>query len=541
MNQGEEMNTSRGEGQSIGGRELSRRDFLGAVGAGAAALGVGGLLAACGSSSSSTTTTTAPSTTPRRGGHLRVGLTGGASSDTLYPLAQVTPPDLARSPQLFNSLIEFQSNGQLALVLAEEMTPNANATEWTIRVKKGITFHNGKTLDADDVIFTFQKCLNPKSPAPSASLLVPVELNGIKKLDQYTVSIPCKTPYSSLPQMIQNYNLPIMPVDFDLSHPVGTGPFKYVSFTPGVSSLFDRNPNYFETGLPYLDSVEITDFNDETAQTSALLSGQLDAIGALSVGSVDAMKVGGKPIVYSAAGGITPFTMRTDVAPFNDVRVRQAMRLIVDRPQMRKLVFGGYGLLGNDVTSPFDPAYDSALPQREQDIPQAKALLKAAGQEGLTIQLTTASIEQGTVLAAQVFAQQAKAANVKVNVNNIQTTEFYGPNYLKWPFAQDFYFYSPYMLQVTDAFLPTSPYNECHFNDAKYNSLYAKAQTITTQAALTPVEQEMMSIDYNQGGYIIPYFVPVIDAHAPNLQGVLPARTGAALRNYEFKYFWFSD
>ena len=193
------------------------------------------------------------------------------------------------------------------------MTPNTNATEWTIRVKKGITFHNGKTLDADDVIFTFQKCLNPKSPAPSASLLVPVELNGIKKLDQYTVSIPCKTPYSSLPQMIQNYNLPIMPVDFDLSHPVGTGPFKYVSFTPGVSSLFDRNPNYFETGLPYLDSVEITDFTDETAQTSALLSGQLDAIGGLSVGSVDAMKIGGKPIVYSAAGGITPFTMRTDV------------------------------------------------------------------------------------------------------------------------------------------------------------------------------------------------------------------------------------
>ena len=477
---------------------------------------------------------------PVRGGNLRIGLTGGASSDTLYPLAQVTPPDLARSPQSFNSLIEFNTEAQLVLSLAEEMTPNADATEWTIRVKKGITFHNGKTLGADDVIFTFQKALNPKAPAPSAALLVPVDLNGIRKLDQYTVRIPCKTPYSSLPQMIQNYNLPIMPVGFDLQKPVGTGPFEYVSFTPGVTSLFKRNPNYFQSALPYVDSVQITDYPDETSLTNALISNAEDAIGAISIASVPAVQSGGQLVVYSNAGGITPFTMRTDVAPFNDVRVRQAMRLIVNRPQMRELVFGGHGLLGNDVTSPFDPAYDSSLPQRHQDIGQAKSLLKAAGHENLTVTLVTSAIEQGTVLAAQVFQQQAKAANVNVVLQNVPTSEFYGPNYLKWAFAQDFYFYSPYMLQVTDAFLPTSPYNECHFDNANYNRLYARGQAITSQARLTSVEQEMMRMDYERGGYIIPYFVPVIDAHSKRLQGVLPSKTGAALRNFEFKYLWFA-
>ena len=518
-------------------QHMDRRSFMSLLGTSAAAVSGAGLLAAWGGSSPASAAAAAAK--PRRGGHLRVGLTGGASSDTLYPLAEVTIPDLARSPQLFNSLIQFDSNGQLVNTLAEEITPNANATEWTIRVKRGITFHNGKDLTADDVIHTFQTALNPKSPAPTAALLVPVDVKGIKKLDAMTLRVPCKTPYSPLPQMIQNYNLPIIPVGFDKAKPVGTGPFRFHSFTPGSVSVFTRNPNYWETGLPYVDTVTITDYADESSMVNALLGGQEDAIGGISVGSLASVKNGGKTLVLSNAGGITPFTMRTDVAPFNDVRVRQAMRLAIDRVQMRNLVFGGHGLLGNDVTSPYDTAYKH-FPQRKQDIAQAKSLLKAAGHEGLTVALVTTQIAQGTVLVAQVLAQQVKAAGINVTVRPIQTSDFFGPNYLKWAFAQDLYYYSPYMLQATDAFLPTSPYNETHFNESRYNALYKQACATTKQSALTALEQQMMEIDYTRGGYIIPYFPPVFDAHTPSLQGVQPAVTGAALRNFEMKYFWFS-
>lgn len=522
-------------------KDITRRQFLGTLGATAAVASAGGLLAACSSSGSgSPSTTSAKSSKPSRGGQLRIGLTGGSSSDTLNPLAQVTTPDLARAPQLYNSLVAFDQQAQLQLSLAEELSPNTNATEWVIRVRKGVTFHNGKTLGAEDVIFTFQKSLNPKAPEPNAPLLGPIDLAGIKQVDKYTLKVPCKTPFSSMPQMIQNYNMPIIPVGWTSHHPIGTGPFKYASFTPGVTSTFTRNANYFESGLPYVDSVTITDYADETSLTNALLSGQEDAIGAISVSSVNALKSGGQIVLVSNAGGITPFTMRTDIPPFNDVRVRQAMRLIVDRPQMRDVVFGGHGLLGNDVTSPFDPAYDSSLPQRHQDISKAKFLLKSAGREGLTVELVTSAIEQGTVSAATVLVQQAKSAGVTVNLRQLTVSDFFGPNYLKWVFAQDFYLYSPYMLQVTDSFLPTSPYNETHFDNPSYTAMYKHAQALTSNSSRTAVEHNMMRIDYDTGGYIIPYFVPVIDAHTPHLQGVETSDTGAALRNFEFKYFWFT-
>ena len=517
--------------------KLTRRVFVGGI----TLAGVGAAIAGCSSSASKPSTGVSQSRGPRRGGTLRVGLTGGASSDTLNPLALVTTPDLARGAQLYNALVEFNTSAQIVLSLAEHIESNSDATVWTVRLRDGITFHNGKDLVADDVVYTFQQALNPKHPTASAALLVPVDLNGIRKLDRLTVRIPCKTPFSSMLEMIEPYNLPIIPVGWDQKHPIGTGPFKYKSFAPGVESTFLRNENYFESGLPYVDSVIITEYGDETSQVNALISGQEDAIGGLSATSADAVKASGNLVVISEGGGITPFTMRVDVPPFDDARVREAMRWIVDRRQMRKLVFGGYGALGNDVSSIWDPAYDHALPQREQDIARAKSLLRQAGHSGLTIELVTAPIQQGTVQAAQVLAQQARSAGVNITLRTLTSTEFFGPNYLKWVFAQDFYYYSPYLLQVTDAFLPTSPYNETHFNNPRYNQLNAIANATPDFSKRAEIEREMMSIDYTIGGYIIPYFVPVIDAHSRNLMGVTSSNTGAHLRNWELKQFWLAS
>ena len=122
-------------------------------------------------------------------------------------------------------------------------------------------------------------------------------------------------------------------------------------------------------------------------------------------------------MLIADAGAWVPFTMRVDTAPFDDVRVRQAMRLIVDRQAMIDQTLSGYGILGNDLYAPLDVNYASDLPQREQDIDQAKSLLKEAGQEGLQVELFTGDgIGSVAVPAANLFAEQAKEAGVEVKV-----------------------------------------------------------------------------------------------------------------------------
>ena len=202
------------------------------------------------------------------------------------------------------------------------------------------------------------------------------------------------------------------------------------------------------------------------------------------------------------------------------------MRLLVDRQQMLDLVFGGFGTLGNDVFGIWAPEYDHSLPQRHQDIDQAKSLLKAAGAEGLHVTLVTSDIAQGTVLAAQVFAQQASEAGVSVSVDDVTVNEFYGTNYLKWPFAQDYWFYNFYLPQVSLATLPSAPFNETHWDNARYNSLYAQAIATVDPALRTEIAQEMQRIEYDQGGYIIPFFPPVIDGFGANVGGLVPSKIG---------------
>ena len=237
---------------------------------------------------------------------------------------------------------------------------------------------------------------------------------------------------------------------------------------------------------------------------------------------------------------MNPFTMNTQVAPFNDVRVRQAMRLLIDRKQMLDLVFKGNGTVGNDVTSRWDPAYDTSIPQREQDIEQAKSLLKAAGHENFTTELVCAEIAMGVTNTAQVFAQQAKAAGVTINLRKTTVTDFYGPQFLKYPFAFDYWGFQYYLPQVASELQPDSPYPESHWDNPQSNKLYRQALATVDEAKRTEICHEMQKIDHDIGGLIIPYFPPVIDAYNPTLQGVVPSKIGASWNNFDFMSYWLS-
>jgi peptide/nickel transport system substrate-binding protein len=543
------MSTSSGQdGDKItGGRRLDRRTFLRSAIAGGAAVAAGGLLdvASASESRASTLRSLAPAA-KKRGGNLKVGLSGGGSTDTLNPFyGGISAIGTARAQQLYQPLVQLANNAQLQYVLAEEIVPNGSTSNWTIRLKRGVSFHDGKPFGADDVIYTLQTILNPKKPLGGALVLSPVKVNGLKKIDNYTVEVPMSVPFGSFPEQLAAfwYFLYVAPDGWTQNDkPNGTGPFVYKSFTPGQQSVFLRNKNYWKAGLPYLDSVTILDFQDPTAVLNALTSNVIDCTGQLTGTQMRVLQSSpGVKTVASQTGAIQPFTMRVDKAPFNNVNVRQAFRTLINRTEFITTTLDGYGTIAADVTSPYDPDFDRSL-HRSQDLSLAKHLLKKAGYDNdLTVTLDTSlAISSSALSMATLFKQQASAVGVTVNLNQVSASDFFGPNYYtKVPFSQIYYDYSPYLSQVAQTFLPTSPFQETHFNDPQYTKLYYEANKTQNKNLQREIEYEMQVIDFNQGGYIIPCFVDSLDAYSTNLTGYVKGEVGEPLGNFNFEDYSF--
>jgi peptide/nickel transport system substrate-binding protein len=356
-----------------------------------------------------------------------------------------------------------------------------------------------------------------------------MDIKNMKKVDKYTVQLPLKTPDSTVPQTLASYTFGMVPVGYK-AYPapqVGTGAYKLKSFNPGQQSVHERNPNYWRSGEPYFDTVTITDFSSSTAQVNALLGGQIDAMTDLPASQVKVVQARGMFALISKTGGWLPLCMAIDMPPFDDVRVRQAMRLLVDRKGMISQVASGYGFVGNDLYAPFDPGYDHSLPQREQDIDQAKSLLKAAGHANLAVDLHTTNGAAGMIDTATVFANQAQAAGVKINV--INDPNYYGNQYLKLAFSIDFWGTRSYLNQVQQGSLPNSPYNETHWppksgTGSNFVSLYNQALATTDDSKRVEIEHEMQQIEYNIGGYIIPFFGDLIDGYSSKVKGLKPSK-----------------
>jgi peptide/nickel transport system substrate-binding protein len=527
---------------------FDRRTFLRTAALGGAVLAGGGLLEACSSSASPSTSPSGSASPPKKGGNLRVGLTGGGSSDTLNPFfGGISAIGTARAQQLYQPLVQLANNAQIQYVLAEALIPNGSTSNWHIKLRNGVTFHNGKPFGADDVIYTLQTILNPKKPLGGAAVLSPLDVKGLKKVDSLTVEVPMKTPFGSFPEQLAAfwYFLYIAPNGWTQKDtPNGTGPFKYKSFTPGQQSVFVRNANYWKSGLPHLDSVTIIDFQDPTAVQNALVSKAIDCTGQLTGTQMKILQTtSGITAVPSQTGAIEPFTMRTDVAPFKDVNVRQAFRYIINRPEFISKTLDGFGWVAHDVTSPYDPDFDNSL-HREQDIALARSLLKKAGYDNnLTVTLyTSLAVNSSALSMATLFKQQASAAGVTVNLNQVSPSSFFGPNYYtKVPFSQIYYNYSPYLSQVAQTFLPTSPFQETHFNDPHYTNLYYEANKTLSASVRKQIIYEMQQIDFTQGGYIIPCFVDSLDAYSSKLTGFQKGKVGEPLGNFPFEDFSFQS
>jgi peptide/nickel transport system substrate-binding protein len=253
------------------------------------------------------------------------------------------------------------------------------------------------------------------------------------------------------------------------------------------------------------------------------------------------LEASGFVVSIAETGGWSPICMMTNAEPFTDNEVRQAMRLAVNRKSMLESVFAGNGNIANDVYGRYTPGVENAhLPQREQDIEKAEALLQKAGKQGVSVSLYSTEIAPGMNQTAEVLGTQASEAGMNVKVVKQPTTEYFARSYLKVPFGMDWWAYQPYLVTAGQATVKGAPYNFTEFSNEKYNKLYAEAVSSIDEKKRDELTTEMVTIDYEEGGYIIPYNFPIIDAYAQNVHGIKPSVLGQALSNFQFQNFWLT-
>ena len=307
---------------------LRRREFLQRGVAAGAALALPGF--------ASQSALAAVSETPKRGGKLIVGFVGGGDKETLDPHLALADIDFGRGLNLFDRLTHFMPDLSVKPLLAESLEPNSKGTVWQIKLRSGVTWHDGKPFTADDVLYTYRRIISKK--LVGASRLSALDLAKAKKVNNLTITLPLKSPFVDLPAMLAEVWLSIIQNGATkFTNPVGTGPFKFTSWSPSRQSLFTKNENYFVSGKPYIDQLQMVSIEDNTARLNALLNGQIHALVNLDFVQAKAHKNDKSlNLIVAKAPFTVPIYMRLDREPFKDNRVRQALRLVVDRAAARR-------------------------------------------------------------------------------------------------------------------------------------------------------------------------------------------------------------
>lgn len=519
--------------------DVTRRRFLTIGAQGALALGGAGLLAACGSSSSSKVATSAGAGKPVRGGTFRVGMITAGSAETINPAHAVNNPDLLRIAQLYDNLFTVGPDVNLVPALALSAEPNKNATVWTLKLRPNVVWHDGKPFGADDVVYTLRLWANPASNAHGQVANL-VNFNAVRKIDQLTVEVPLVTPAGQFPSVLSfNQQCVIQNGASQAqinSHPVGTGPFKFVSFIPGQQSVFVRNPDYWQEGKPYVDKVVVnSSFSDENSRASALESGAIDISPILPPLVAKNLESSNRATLLRSPSVIQYwFLMRVDQGPFADNRVRQAMKLIANRPALITGALDGYGTVANDLLGVDTEYYASDLPQRHQDIEQAKFLLKKAGKENFSFDLPTCNALPAFIPSSTLFAQQAALAGVKVNVQIVSANTYYTPSgdFLKRPLGTDYGAPFQSLSEVYRTFLtPGAPFNETWWGhqqpggQAAWN-LINEAISAADPAKAQQLWHEVQVQQYNEGGILGWTNSDDLAAVGKNVRGISVGREG---------------
>ena len=451
------------------------------------------------------------------------------------------------SYQLIFQVAEFlcvtQPDLSLKPVLAESWSHNADGSVWTFRLRRGVKFHDGQEMRADDVVATFDRLSDPGGASNALSVFKGLlSKGGTRKVDDYTVAFQLESPNGNFPYAvsIDNYNAAILPATyrggFESGFP-GTGPFRLESYRPRQGATFVRNLEYWgPKALP--DRVEFNFYSDIQPRLLALQAGAVDILDAVPVIMSPALQ--NNPdikIMQVRSSNHRQLHMRCDVAPFTDKRVRRALALSLDRQKLVDGLCRGMGVTGND--SPFTPLFpstDRSVPQRTQNIAEARQLMRAAGvAAGFDVTLTT---EQYTDIPqyAQLVQNFAKALDIRIRLKIETQALYYGksvPGQSDWldsPLGITDYAHRgvPNTL-LSNPLLSNGAWNAAHFRSSAYDALvprYVKAMDLDAQRRAARDIQELL---LDETPLIIGYFPDLLVPVRKGVSGFIPIAAGLLL------------
>ena len=531
---------------------LSRRDFIrraSVVGISAPLLG--SILAACSNSSlteifgaSSTSGPTAPSASA--GAVIKAGIL-----TPIGPINPLTVNDLGGLDMLAQTgeyLCLTNQQLRLTPVLASSWSSNSTGDVWTFNIREGVKFHDGRPLTAADVVYTYRLQTNAKNASNALSALGGVLTpEGVQKVDDFTVAFHLEAPNGNFPYLTSsdNYNMIILPDGYDpgkwQSSFLGTGPFVMKSYTPKVSASFTRNEQYWgPKALPA--ATEFTFYESQTPSILALTSGSIDVLGQFTVAGGEQLLAPGAPYTISRlkSSAHRELSMRCDQAPFTDPRVRQAIALTLNRPAIVTALFKGFADIGDDNPfAPVFPATNTGVPQRTQDLSQAKSLLSAAGYpNGFSAELVTENFLELPDYARTVAAS-AKRIGVNIKLKVESPTAYYG----QATFGKSDWLDSTMSLvdyghrSVPNIFLSApletintttgaGAWNAAHFSNSQYNKLVAQYIATIDLSTQKTIAGQIEKLLLEQTPIIYAYFYDFLAATAHNVTGVYPTAIG---------------
>lgn len=445
--------------------------------------------------------------------------------NSLYPGRGTTAEEYNVGVLLFNGLVRISEELKLEPELATSWSANADGTEWTFKLRDGVKFHNGKAFSAEDVVHTFALLADPQLASRARSTAEMVKT--IETPDPLTVKFVLHQPYGSWPEMLIERHLKIVPkgvsMDDMLVKPIGTGPFKFESYTPGDKLVAVKNTDYWEDGLPKLKQVTLRIMPEDAAKIAALNAGDIDILWNVPLEAIkelsasQAIKV--DPVPTGTWDGIV---MKNDLKPFTDVRVRQAVLKSLDKEQLVQFALFGQGAPTHTPIPPNHPFFDASLPLKP-DVAGARKLLAEAGYpRGFEITLNVPVGRPTRERAAVAIQQMLKPAGINVKLERVPYSRWGATVAGKAPFYMDGYLSRPTIDTATYPWYHSSG----SWNKQMWNFKSERIDTVLDKGRLATSEDERKeqyklfqkyAVEDVPG--VVMYVINFATAYRNNLQG----------------------